>query len=56
MKRLFEKEIELERVQKMTSDEKSIFSVTSTIRAQVRNMECKMPWPQRAADLKNREH
>ena len=56
MKRLFEKEIELERVQKMTSDEKSIFSVTSTIRAQVRNMECKMPWPLRAADLKNREH
>ena len=56
VKRLYEKEIELERVQKMTSDEKSIFSVTSTIRAQVRNMECKMPWPQRAADLKNREH
>ena len=52
VKRLYEKEIELERVQKMTSDEKSIFPAASTIRAQVRNMECKMPWPPQAVDLK----
>ena len=43
VKRLYEKEIELERVQKMTSDEKSIFTAASTISAKVRNMECKMP-------------
>ena len=43
VKSLYEKEIELERVQKMTSDEKSIFTAASTISAKVRNMECKMP-------------
>ena len=43
VKRLYEKEIELERVQKMTSDEKSIFTAASTISAKVRNMKCKMP-------------
>ena len=52
VKRLYEKEIELERVPKMTSDEKRIFTAALTIRAQVRNMECKMPWPPQAADLK----
>ena len=36
----------------MTSDEKSIFTAASPIRAQVRNMECKMSWPLQAADLK----
>ena len=50
VKRLYEKEIELERVPKMTSDEKRIFTAALTIR--VRNMECKMPWPPQAADLK----
>ena len=33
VKRLYEKEIELERVQKMASDEKSIFTAASAIRA-----------------------
>ena len=56
VKRLYEKEIELERVQKMTSDEKSIFPAASTIRAQVRNMEYKMPWPPQAADLKTEKN
>ena len=36
----------------MTSDERSIFVAASTIRAQVRNMDCKMPWPPQATDLK----
>ena len=52
MKRLYEKEIELQSVQKKTSDEKSIFTAPSTIRAQVRNIECKMLWPPQPADLK----
>ena len=52
VKRLYEKEIELERVQKMTSDKKSIFTATSTTLTQVRNVECKMSWRPKAADLK----
>ena len=52
VKSLYEKEIELERVQKMTSDEKSIFTAASTVRAQVRNMESKMPWPPQTPDFK----
>ena len=52
VKRLYEKEIELEWVQKMTSDEKSIFAASSTIRAQVKNMECKMSWLPQATILK----
>ena len=52
MKSLYEKEIELQSVQKKTSDEKSIFTAPSTIRAQVRNIECKMLWPPQPADLK----
>ena len=36
----------------MTSDETSIFTAASTIRAQIRNMECKMSWPPQAANLK----
>ena len=54
VKRLYEKEIELERVQKMTSDKKSIFTATSTTLTQVRNVECKMSWPPKAADLKTK--
>ena len=52
VKRLYEKKIELERVQKMTSDKKSILTAASTIRAQVRNMDCKMQWPPQTDDLK----
>ena len=56
VKRLYEekkkKKIELEKVQKMTFDKKSILTAASTIRAQIRNMDCKMQWPARADDLK----
>ena len=52
VKKLYEKEIELERIQKRTSDEKSIFTTAPTVCVQVRNMECKMPWPPQAAALK----
>ena len=56
VKRLYEekekKKIELEKVQKMTFDKKSILTAASTIRAQIRNMDCKMQWPAQADDLK----
>ena len=52
VKRLYKKGIELERVQKTTSDEKSIFTAASAILTQVTNIESKLPWPLQAADLK----
>ena len=36
----------------MTSDKKSILTEASTIRAQVRNVDCKMQWPPQADDFK----
>ena len=51
MKKKKKKKIELEKVQKMTFDKKSILTAASTIRAQIRNMDCKMQWPAQADDL-----
>ena len=55
VKRLYEKVIRFERVQKMTSDKRSIFTVASTIHTQVRNTKRKMPWLPQAADLKTKK-
>ena len=51
VKRLYEQGIELNRVQKTTSNEKSIFTSVSAIRAQGKNIECKILWPRQAADV-----